>query len=299
MPTLVDALDIETDWTFTGTSLLEPADPPARTTVYSRAGPVEIDPSLDPLLDVVERNTERLPHGEDWRSVAAPGDAGALVGTPLADLDVRESVGRVDVADLDGLLTTDRASGFLPVMVEATFEGDDPPDQLLIAVDGVVAGAGVPQRSEGTFTTILDPSVLSDGDHDVDVLAWSDGRVHAVDFADAPELSVADGTVARSGGPLPLLDGIDLEIDKSNRVDGQIAVWGWSVDGEQERLPDAVVLFDDERVIASDRRFTKSSDAAKRHGDEFAYSRFSVRGPDGDDLRIAAIYDDGMVVIDL
>ncbi len=239
MPTLVDALDIETDWIFSGASLLDPSELPARTTVYSRAGPVEIDPSLDPLLDVVERNTGRLPHGEDWRSVAAPGDAGALVGTTLADLDVGESVGRVEVADLDALLRTERASGFLPVMVEATFEGDDAPDQLLVVVDGVVAGAGVPQRSEDTFTTILDPSALSDGDHDIDVLAWSDGGVHAVDFDGAPELGVADGTVTRSGAPLPLLDGIDLEIDKSNRVDGQIAVWGWSVDGEQERLPDA------------------------------------------------------------
>ncbi len=60
-----------------------------------------------------------------------------------------------------------------------------------------------------------------------------------------------------------------------------------------------MVLFDDDRVIASDRRFTKSSDAAKRHGDTLAFSRFSVRGPDSDELRLAAIYEDGMVVIDV
>lgn len=299
LPTLVDALDIETDWTFTGPSLLEPSDAPARATVYSRAGPVEIDPSLDPLMEVVERNTDRLPHGEDWRSVAAPGEAGALVGTPLADLDIGSSLGPVTVDDLADLRATDRSSGFLPVMVQATFEGDDPPDQLLVAIDGVVAGAGIPQRSDDAFTTILDPSVLSDGEHDVDVLAWNAGRVHAVDLADAPELDVEAGTVTRSGAPLALLDRIDLEIDKSNRVDGQIAVWGWSVDGERERLPEAVVLFDDDQVIATDRRFTKSSGAADRHGDDFAFSRFSVRGPDGPGLRVAAIYPDGMVVTDL
>ncbi len=299
MPTLVDALDIETDWTFSGDSLLEPTDSPARTTVYSRAGPVEIELSLGPLMEVVERNTERLPHGEDWRSVAAPGDAGALVGSPLADLDVGPSVGPITVDNLADLVATDRASGFLPVMVEATFEGEDPPDQLLVVVDGVVAGSGVPQRSDDRYTTILDPSVLSDGEHRVDVLAWSDGRVHAVDSADAPVLGVEDGTVTRSGVALPLLAGIDLEIDKSNRVDGQIAVWGWSVDGDGERLPDAVVLFDDDGVIASDRRFTKSSAAADRHGDSFAFSRFSVRGSDGDRLRIAAIYEDGVVVTDV
>ncbi len=267
--------------------------------MYSRAGPVEIDPALDPLIEVVERNTERLPHGEDWPSVAAPGEAGAWVGMPLADLDIGPSVGPVTVDELADLLTTDRASGFLPVMVQTTFEGDDPPDQLLIAIDGVVAGAGIPQRSDDTFTTILDPSALSDGEHDVEVLAWSDGRVHAVDFADTPELDVEDGTVTRSGSPLPLLDGVDLEIDKSNRVDGQIAVWGWSVDGERERLPEAVVLFDDDQVVATDRRFTQSSGAADRHGDDFAFSRFSVRGPDDDGLRVAAIYPDGVVITDV
>ena len=299
LPTLVDALDIETDWTFSGASLLDPDGDPPRGTVYSRTGPLEVDPSLEPLLEVVDRNTGRLPHGEDWRSVAAPGDAGALVGTPLADLEPAEGIGRVTVDDLDVLLTTERDSGFLPVMVESRFEGDDPPDQILVAVDGIVAGAGVPQRGAETFTTILDPSVLTDGNHAVEVFAWSDGRVHAVDFADDRELGVEDGTVTRDGSPLPRLDGIDLEIDKSNRVDGQVAVWGWSVDGERERVPDAVVLFDGDGVIASDRRFTKSSDAADRHGDDVAFSRFSVRGPDGDGLRVAAIYPDGMVVTDI
>ena len=56
---------------------------------------------------------------------------------------------------------------------------------------------------------------------------------------------------------------------------------------------------DDDQVIASDRRFTKSSGAADRYGDDFAFSRFSVRGPDGPGLRVAAIYPDGMVVTEL
>jgi hypothetical protein len=299
MPTVVDALEIETEWSFSGASLLDPTDGPARTTVNSRAGPVEVDPSLEPMMEVVRRNTRRLPHGEDWRSVAAPGDAGALVGTVLTDLDPRESLGPVTVHDLENLLTVDRSNGFLPVMIEATFEGEDPPEQILIAVDGAVAGAGLPQRSDNAFTIILDPSVLTDGPHEVEALAWSDGQVHAVEFASTPALAIEDGALTSDGSTIPLLDGIDLEIDKTNRVDEQIAVWGWSVDAGGERLPDTVVLFNDDEVIASDSRFTKSNDAAERHGDGFAFSRFSLRGPEAGALRVAAIYPDGMVVTDL
>ena len=299
MPTVVDALEIDTDWEFTGPSLLDSTDAAARTTVYSRSGPKRVDPSLDPLMALVRRNAGRLPNGEDWRSVAAPGSAGALVGAAVVELEPQERLGSVAVANIDELLRVDRSSGFLPVMVEATFEGDTAPDQLLVAVDGTIAGAGLPQRRDTRFTTILDPAVLTDGPHDIDVFAWHDGNVHEVDFDGTPQLNVENGTLTVGGATIPRLAGVDLEIDKVNRVDGQIAVWGWSVDAENERMPDTVVLFNDTEVIATDGRLTKSSDAEQRHGEAFAYSRFSLRGPETGPLRVAAIYPDGLVVTDL
>ena len=299
LPTVVDALEIDTAWSFSGSSLLDPAAVSPRPTVYSRAGPVSVDPSLEPLMALVRRNTDRLPHGETWRSVAAPGDAGALVGTTVADLEPAASLGRVTVADIGDLLQIDRASGFLPVLVEATFDGDDPPDQLLVAIDGRIAGAGLPLRRDTIFSTVLDPAALSDGPHDVEVFAWRDGTVHEVDFDRSTRIRVENGAVTVDGATLPILTDVELEIEKINLVDGQIAVWGWSVDVEGERMPDTVVLFDDATVIATDSRLTKSTDAQDRHGDAFAYSRFSLRGPETTPLRVAAIYPDGMAITDL
>ncbi len=301
VPTVVDALEIDTDWRFGGQSLLDPGTGPARTTVYSRSGPRELDPSLDALIAVVDRNDDRLAEGYDWSSVAAPGEAGALVGTAIADLDVGPVLGTVTVAALEELERIDQTSGFLPVMVEARFEGEQPPEQLLVAIDGIILGAGLPQLTPAEYTTILDPAALTDGSHRVDVLAWRDGAVHSVTLDRSARLSVDDGVLLVDGSVPPPLGApdVELQIEKANRVDGQIAVWGWSVDRQKERVPDVVVLLGDSGVIAADTDFTRSSDAADRHGDDVGFSRFSVRGPDTGDLRVAAVYPDGVITTSL
>ena len=79
LPTLADLLDIDTDWEFDGHSLLDDS----KATVDSLVGaPVE------PLFEIVARHAAQFPHGNDWTALAAVGEHGAMVGTPLADHEV-------------------------------------------------------------------------------------------------------------------------------------------------------------------------------------------------------------------
>jgi hypothetical protein len=134
LPTVIDSVGATTDWELDGHSLLDgsrPAVDPA------------VDPSLQPALDIAARHGADTPHGDGWLGLAAIGDHGDLVGREVADLDggdASELTWRLDAADvLDDLPTDD---GRVPQWITGTVttpDGDRPPD-LVIAVNGQIAG---------------------------------------------------------------------------------------------------------------------------------------------------------------
>src|SRR5690606_33447091 len=79
LPTIVDALDIETEWAFDGHSLLDGSPPLADRTLES---------DLESAFAVVDRQESRFPPGGGWVELASIGPWGELVGTPVAELRV-------------------------------------------------------------------------------------------------------------------------------------------------------------------------------------------------------------------
>jgi Sulfatase len=134
LPTLMDALDIRADWEMDGHSLLDGSNP-------TTAPLVEAD--LDGLFDVVRHHAADFPYGWDWTSLAAVGEHGALVGRPVAELELgppsRLTWEPAQEASFASLPT---ARGEVPYVLTGTVAkptlGEPPP--LVIAVNGTIAG---------------------------------------------------------------------------------------------------------------------------------------------------------------
>ena len=164
LPTLVDLLHVDTDWSFDGHSLVDGS----RLTVEPIVGR-----PFAPALDVVRRHAADLPYGDTWTALAAVGEHGALVGRPLADLTVGapSELGWTPdhEAELDDLPTdTGQAPQLVTGIVESP-SGDRPPE-LVVVVNGTVAGVAGGYRADGAawrFTAFLGP-FLVEGANQID-----------------------------------------------------------------------------------------------------------------------------------
>ena len=93
-------------------------------------GPEAVVGGVDEPVAIAARNAERLPHGDGWRSVAAPGPYGALVGESVDDLDVTEGSRRRWSVDQADLLEAVQPGGVVPLILTGEIEGRGPPGVL-------------------------------------------------------------------------------------------------------------------------------------------------------------------------
>jgi hypothetical protein len=192
LPTIVDLLDIEVDWTFDGQSLVGGERHRADKPVVNR-GVVSFAPTdFDGVLEVVRRNRSLLPHGDGWAGVYGIGRYGELVGERVTSLDLRSVPAGVSgrVAEADTLAAWDPDSAQLaPILLHGTLEGSTTiPGDALLSLNGTVAAGVVDLHASPdgglTFTALVDEDLLVEGANDVSLLlpAAAGARV----FAEVP-----------------------------------------------------------------------------------------------------------------
>ena len=177
LPTIVDALAIDTDWEFDGQSLL--GDGPNRDAkpTYWDVGPDEVPVDFDGVMAVVERDHEYLPNGDDWLGVFGQGEYADLVGERLEDLDVTGDSGLTFTTDQDARLADWQpdADGLAPMLLYGTIETADGevPDGGVLVVNGRVAGVvGDVKAEDGrvTFNSLISEEILQQGENEVVLL---------------------------------------------------------------------------------------------------------------------------------
>jgi hypothetical protein len=180
LPTLMQVLDIETDWEMQGHSLIDGSEPTVEP---------EVRTDLAGLFTVVDRHAADFPNGWDWTALAAVGAHGPLVGTPLAELEVGDPSRLRWTARNEatfGELPNDL--GEMPQIVVGEVEGSaGEPPPLVIVANGTVAGVTGgydPKGSAWTFSSTLGP-YLVEGANDIQAFEVTqvDGRpvLHRLD----------------------------------------------------------------------------------------------------------------------
>jgi hypothetical protein len=135
LPSIVDLLDAEVDWQLDGHSLCDGSQ--YHTTP-------RVSPDVGAVLEIAAARAEQF-HGDDWIGLAAVGAAGDLVGRDVDELTVgppSELRAEFEQAELLERLPT--ADGTAPFVLTGTVTGqtesDDPPDDLVVAINGTLAG---------------------------------------------------------------------------------------------------------------------------------------------------------------
>jgi hypothetical protein len=254
LPTIVDVMDIDTDWSFDGRSLLElDAERPHQPTRWCCNGD-GIGTDLGSLFAQVERNHEWIPDQSSWLGVAGVGPNADLIGQPVTDLDVSETSRFRWSLDLGANLdSVDRSSGILQTLLTGRVElPEEYGTELLVVVNDIVAGVAHLSRdsaSGGSFTGVITELLVNDGVNDVELLLAgpNGGWVAGLNEDLTLELVAEDGHVldiVTEGGRRVQVDRVEVSADGWEMV-------GWAADINNKLTPDMIYVFAGSRLLSS------------------------------------------------
>ena len=255
VPTVVDVMGVDTNWSFDGQSLLTiEGTNRSHDVIWWCCNGDAVDPDIANLNDQVEAAFGRIPDQSTWAAVAGVGPYADLVGRPLASVDVTNSDqlrwSLTRGADLiDASIESGRIQTLWTGRIELP-EGNDAAD-VMLAVNGDIAGVGYITRDSatgGSFRGLISEEYVEEGRNELDVLVpdgqggWLSGTADVITL----ELRTSDGRV------------LDIQEEGSKRVQvddvsstvGGFEVEGWGADVTAKRTPDIIYIFAGEQLVA-------------------------------------------------
>jgi arylsulfatase A-like enzyme len=309
LPTIVDALDITTDWEFDGHSLLqiEGTDYPHQTIHYC-CSRESASTDLSELFDEVSRNHDWVPNQESWTGVAGSGPYADLVGRPLADLAPTPNEDlRWSLTQAGQLADVNRASGWVPTFISGRLQlpAGVPDDDLLLTVNGTVAGTGFVIRdsdTSGEIRGLLAEGLVEDGTNEVAILI-PDPEGEGWLVGAAAEITV--DYVAEDGRQLELSPEGDkrLEITTVQDTGSGWVVKGWAADVKEKLTADRIYVFAGDKLLVSGPPNVDNANVVRWFkSDRLLHSGFTFDIPDAevpDDLeRLTVIAEFGDYAIE-
>ncbi len=253
VPTIVDALDIETDWEFDGISLLQLDFERPHEPIHWCCNGEGASTDMDVLNSQVQRNHQWIPDQTSWRGVAGIGPMAHLVGTPVTEIELRFDAGfrwSIEMgADLDSV---DRSSGRVQTLITGRVEAESLPDsdQLLIVLNDMVAGVAHLTRDSvagGAVIGLVAEELVRDGANDVELLVpgRSGEWVAGVRGDITLELVTADGRVLDLGSE----GSRRIQVDSVEETENGWEVVGWAADVSAKTTPDMVYVYAGDRLL--------------------------------------------------
>jgi hypothetical protein len=162
LPSIIDLLEIDTDWDLEGHSLFDGSEPSIDRHVRTGVGAA---------IRVAAAHEAQFPRGEDWSALAAVGEGEDLVGDDVSELRMGEpSPLRWSLDHGDDLDDLSIAVDSVPYIMEGTVEGGSSrPPELVVAVNGTLAGTiggYLPDGDAWQFTGYIAP-FFRDGRNEV------------------------------------------------------------------------------------------------------------------------------------
>jgi hypothetical protein len=256
LPSIVDALAVRTDWEFDGISLLdiEGTDRPHQP-IWWCCSRLPASTDLDVLLAQVGRNHSWIPDQTSWLGVAGVGPNAELIGARVDALPVEMGDRVLWHVELGAdLVETDRTDGITQTYISGrvAFPSDIEPDEVLLVMNGTVAGMAVIIRDGpegGTFHGMVAEDIVSTGPNQLDLLVPGPGGVWLAGVDDdlSLELITGDGRVldVRPEGARR------LQVDSIELGDGVWTMVGWAADVTAKVPPERIHVFAADVLLAS------------------------------------------------
>ncbi len=253
LPTIVEVLEISTDWEFDGISLLEitGTDRPHEPLRWCCSGD-GASTDLDVLFGQVARNYSWIPNQGSWLEVAGVGRYAGLVGREVASLGVSDS-DQVRWSLDAPLEVVDRSDGMVQTLVTGRVEipSTVTSDDILVVINGKVAGVGFISRDSsggGSIRSLLAEDLLVDGVNDVEVLVaapdggWLSGEVDVLTL----EFVADDGHLLE----IQAEGSRRLQVDDVTTTSEGWTIVGWAADVVRKKTPDTIYVFAGDILVA-------------------------------------------------
>lgn len=285
LPTIVDVMDIDTDWEFDGQSLLTLTEERPHEPLRWCCNGEGVSTDLQVLYDQVERNHVWIPDQDSWIGVAGVGRNGDLVGRPVTSLRVETDDGfRWSLQLGDTLAEVDRSTGIVQTYLTGRVQLDGSPesDEMLVTVNDRVAGVAylsLDSASTGTFAGVITEDLVDDGANDVELLlsdgdgGWIGGGSDDISL----ELVADDGHVIQVGPE----GNKRLQVDQVSLTETGWEMKGWAVDVSAKLVPDTFYVFAGDRLLYSGPPNAENTDVVRWfESEELLESGFDIVIPD-------------------
>ncbi len=249
LPTIVDALEIDTDWVFDGISLIDPSETDRPHQIIGWCcNRQPVTTNLQTLHDQVKRNQTWVPDQSSWTAVAAAGTVTDLMGEP------EESLAAVFTEDLlwELAASDEPAPGVAQTVVFGRIEIPEAVngDSVLISVDGVIAGSGFILRdsaTSGALRAIVAEEYVSQEDPDVAVLI----RTAEGNWLAGKPGSIAIAYLDENDQPLAIEPegSRKVQVDVVRDTGSGWLVEGWSADTKNFKTPDMIYVYAGETLV--------------------------------------------------
>ena len=193
VPTIVDVLDVATEWEFLGGSLVDGCPQRDKRPIETATGKRgQVAETFNDLLTRVAYYDKVVPADGDVRTVAAVGSSATLIGQRLDVTQATDQVLKWTVSRPQDFVNLTAEPGS---RVAVTINGGivsgafDVGTEGILVIDGIAAGVvGELSGAEGVYgyTAVIDSTLMTPGDHTVELV-----------------IRAPDGTLTSAGPPSP------------------------------------------------------------------------------------------------
>lgn len=301
LPTMADILGIEIPWEMDGRSLLDETDRGASEIVLT-------NPRKEKLRFMAKSIYELRREAQRWKQdVFGPittvdklysiGPHRELIGQPIHDIDLRTGDTVVQLDQDDFYENVDLKAAVLPCMVSGRLyikkqKMEEKEINLAVAINGVICTTTLVfpmQAGIAEWTSLVPENLFQPGPNDVEVfriLEGVGGVILETTINQSKPVYAFSKSKGSEGKEFILADGRSIPIVKG-AVRGHVSVLdfrggraileGWAADVSNSKLPQAIVIFDEEKFVYSGRCNALRPDVAMAFGNNQALLRAGFR----------------------
>ncbi len=276
-PTIADIVELPLSDPVDGRSLVEDWTEAERS-IFDLPAELDFESVLD-LASAVDRITTVVPSGATGSSIYSTINGIDYSGRDISSFEMAVGVDATALpARADLLSDVSLANGFVPARFTARTVGLPLGQEVLIALNGKVAGvAAVGEwKGDSVIAALLDPSTMVEGQNRIEIFVVAQNTIRSVNVEDASPHNVEvgeDGRVVSVHLGDEVWDSVrpgfvgyaDTESDAG-------LLQGWVADIDAKELPHTILLLDGGEVLSAGFRRIPRSDVSELYGSEIEES---------------------------
>ena len=280
LPTIADVIGVRLPWPVDGCSMLDTTLPERSVkTLYAGEKRLVYESSLNAKNDTLAQKITIFGSGTNRpNGLFRIGPHNELIGREVSKLKVVEEKDiTLEVDQRDFYTNVDIESGLIPGYITGcVFTGEtnlDTSFNLAVSVNGTIHAVTQTYSSkygENRFSFLVSDKAFRKGKNDVEVFIVSTGTNGRLSLQSAKKVSgvtyslTGDIITSSDGEKYPLIKGaLKGHLSNAKACEGGLTLSGWIFDVKNFQLPEAILVFDDEKFIFSGRMNKDRPDVVK------------------------------------